>query len=424
VTVAVTRTGAQAANRPLVPLDVERVRADFPILARQVRGRRLAYLDSAATAQKPAAVIDAIAGFYRTSNGNIARSVHQLGEEATAAYERSREAVRRFLNAGSSDEIVLTAGTTASLNLVAQTWGAATLQPGDEVLLTLMEHHSSIVPWQLVAHRAGAVIRVVPLTGDGALDLDGYRSLLSPRTRVVAVSHVSNVLGTVNPVAEMAALAHRAGAIVVVDGAQAVPHLPVDVRALGCDFYAFSGHKLYGPTGIGALYGRKQLLDRMPPWQGGGGMIETVAFEGSTWAPPPARFEAGTPPIAEAAGLAAAIEYLERLGFDAIASHEQDLLAYATARLGEVPGLRVFGTVPGKIGVLSFVLGEIHPHDLGTILDANGVSVRAGHHCCQPLMRHLNVQATVRASLGLYNDRKDIDQLVDALQEARQRFGA
>ena len=413
-----------AVQRHVAPLDVERVRADFPILDRQVRGRRLAYLDSAATAQKPLVVVDAVRDFYLTSNANIARSVHQLGEEATAAYERTREVVRRFINAGSADEVVFTAGTTASLNLVAQAWGAATLQAGDEIVLTLMEHHSNIVPWQMVAHRAGAVLRVVPLTPDGSLDLDAYRGLLTSRTRIVALSHVSNVLGTVNPVAELTDLAHRAGAVVVVDGAQAVPHVPVDVRAIDCDFYAFSGHKLYGPTGIGVLYGRKKLLDRMPPWQGGGGMIETVTFEATTWAPPPTRYEAGTPPIAEAVGLMAAIGYLQQIGFDAIREHEEELLAYATARLVEIPGLRLFGTAPGKIGVLSFVLGEIHPHDLGTILDANGVSVRAGHHCCQPLMKHLKLPATVRASLGVYNTREDVDQLVAGLEEARSRFGA
>ena len=413
-----------AVQRHVAPLDVERVRADFPILGRQVRGRRLAYLDSAATAQKPLVVVDAVRDFYLTSNANIARSVHQLGEEATAAYERTREVVRRFINAGSADEIVFTAGTTASLNLVAQAWGAATLQAGDEIVLTLMEHHSNIVPWQMVAHRAGAVLRVVPLAPDGSLDMDAYRGLLTSRTRIVALSHVSNVLGTVNPVAELTDLAHRAGAVVVVDGAQAVPHLPVDVRALDCDFYAFSGHKLYGPTGIGVLYGRKKLLDRMPPWQGGGGMIETVTFEATTWAPPPTRYEAGTPPIAEAVGLMAAIGYLQQIGFDAIREHEEELLAYAAARLAEIPGLRLFGAAPGKIGVLSFVLGEIHPHDLGTILDANGVSVRAGHHCCQPLMKHLKLPATVRASLGVYNTREDVDQLVAGLEEARTRFGA
>jgi cysteine desulfurase/selenocysteine lyase len=413
-----------AVQRHVAPLDVERIRADFPILDRQVRGRRLAYLDSAATAQKPLVVVDAIRDFYLTSNANIARSVHQLGEEATAAYERTREVVRRFVNAESADEVVFTAGTTASLNLVAQAWGAATLQAGDEIVLTLMEHHSNIVPWQMVAHRAGAVLRVVPLTPDGALDMDAYRGLLTSRTRIVALSHVSNVLGTVNPVAEMTDLAHRAGAVVVVDGAQAVPHIPVDVRGLDCDFYAFSGHKLYGPTGIGVLYGRKKLLDRMPPWQGGGGMIETVTFDATTWAPPPTRYEAGTPPIAEAVGLMAAIGYLQQIGFEAIREHEEGLLAYATDRLAEIPGLRLFGTAPGKIGVLSFVLGEIHPHDLGTILDANGVSVRAGHHCCQPLMKHLKLPATVRASLGIYSTREDVDQLVAGLEEARKRFAA
>jgi cysteine desulfurase/selenocysteine lyase len=408
-----------AVQRHVAPLDVERIRADFPILDRQVRGRRLAYLDSAATAQKPLVVVDAIRDFYLTSNANIARSVHQLGEEATAAYERTREVVRRFVNAESADEVVFTAGTTASLNLVAQAWGAATLQAGDEIILTLMEHHSNIVPWQMVA-----VLRVVPLTPDGALDMDAYRGLLTSRTRIVALSHVSNVLGTVNPVAEMTDLAHRAGAVVVVDGAQAVPHIPVDVRGLDCDFYAFSGHKLYGPTGIGVLYGRKKLLDRMPPWQGGGGMIETVTFDATTWAPPPTRYEAGTPPIAEAVGLMAAIGYLQQIGFEAIREHEEGLLAYATDRLAEIPGLRLFGTAPGKIGVLSFVLGEIHPHDLGTILDANGVSVRAGHHCCQPLMKHLKLPATVRASLGIYSTREDVDQLVAGLEEARKRFAA
>jgi cysteine desulfurase/selenocysteine lyase len=285
-----------------------------------------------------------------------------------------------------------------------------------------MEHHSNIVPWQMVAHRAGAVIRVAPLTAEGALDLDAFRGLLTPRTRVVALSHASNVLGTVNPVAELTAMAHRVGAVVVVDGAQALPHLRVDVRALDCDFYAFSGHKLYGPTGIGVLYGREKLLNRMPPWQGGGGMIETVTFDAASWAPPPTRFEAGTPPIAEAVGLAAAIEYIRQLNLDAIHAHEEALHGYAMASLAEVPGLRLFGTVPGKIGVFSFVLGEIHPHDLGTILDACGVSVRAGHHCCQPLMKHLRLPATVRASLGLYNTREDVDQLVAGLAEARERF--
>lgn len=417
------RPGQAASRTQRPPLDVERVRGDFPILGRQVRGRRLAYLDSAATAQKPQAVIEAISDFYRTKNANTARSVHLLSEEATAAYERARTVARRFIGAESTDEIVFTSGTTAGINLVAHAWAGASLRAGDEILLTLMEHHSNIVPWQMVAHRTGAQIRVVPLTPDGALDLDAWQSLLSPRTRIVALSHVSNVLGTVNPIADLVAQAHRVGAIVAVDGAQGVPHLPVDVRALGCDFYAFSGHKLYGPTGVGVLYGRRALLERMPPWQTGGGMIETVSFDGTTFAPPPARFEAGTPPIAGAVGLAVAMEYLEGLGLDVIGAHEHVLLEYATASLAEIPGIRLFGTTPGKAGVLSFVLGEIHPHDLGTVLDVSGVSVRAGHHCAQPLMKHLRLPATVRASFGLYNTRQDVDQLVEGLHEARRRFG-
>ena len=405
-------------------LDVARVRADFPILERLIRGRRLAYLDNAATAQKPLVVADAVHDFYTAHNANVVRGVHLLGEEATGAFERTREVVRRFLNAGSPEEIVFTHGTTAGLNLVAQAWGGANLQAGDEVVLTVMEHHSNIVPWQMVAHRTGAVLRVVPLTADGSVDMEAYRSLVTARTRVVAVSHVSNVLGTVAPIVEMAAIAHKVGAIIVVDGAQSVPHMSVDVRALDCDVFVFSGHKLYGPTGVGVLYGKRALLDRMPPWQTGGGMIETVTFEATTWAPPPARFEAGTPPIASVIGLGAAIEYLDGLGIDAIADHEAALLDYATMVLEEVPGLKLFGSAPGKLGVLSFVLGEIHPHDLGTILDAGGVAVRAGHHCAQPLMKHLRLPATVRASLGLYNTREDIDQLVAGLDDARRRFNA
>jgi cysteine desulfurase/selenocysteine lyase len=418
------RTGGRADGQTghLVPLDVERVREDFPILARANRGRRLAYLDSAATAQKPRVVLDVMRDFYLHHNANIARSVHQLSEEATTAYEDAREAVRRFLNAERAEEIIFTSGTTAAINMVAQAWGGATLHAGDEVIVTGYEHHSNFVPWQTVAHRTGAAFRVVPVAEDGTLDLAAYRAMLGPRTRVVALSHASNVLGTVTPIAEMARLAHQAGAIVVVDGAQAVPHMPVDVQALDVDCYAFSGHKLYGPTGIGVLYGRHQLLRRMPPWQTGGGMIEQVTVESTTWAPPPARFEAGTPAVAEAIGLAAAIRYLEELGLDAIAESEERVLAYALDRLAEVPGLRLLGSAPHRIGVLSFVLGEIHPHDLGTVLDVAGVAVRAGHHCAQPLMRTLRLPATVRASLGVYTTREDIDQLVTGLHGALERF--
>ncbi|MEK7380962.1 MAG: cysteine desulfurase [Gemmatimonadota bacterium] len=403
-------------------LDEARVRADFPILDREIRGCRLAYLDTAATAQKPRVVIDAVADFYRATNANVHRGVHVLSEEATEAYDRSRDRVRRFLNAAAAEEIIFTGGTTAGINLVAQSWGRSTLAAGDEIVLTTLEHHSNIVPWQLIAHEKGAVLRVVPLLADGSVDLDGYRSLLGPRTRMVALSHTSNVLGTVLPVAEMVGLAHQVGALVLVDGAQSVPHFPVDVQALGCDFLVFSGHKLYGPTGIGALYGRRELLEKMDPWQGGGGMIERVTWEATTWAPPPARFEAGTPPIAETVGLAAAIDYLEALGMESIAAHERDLVGYLSTRLDAVPGLTVYGRAPGRIGVASFLLDDVHPHDLATVLDTEGVAVRAGHHCAQPLMEHLGVNATVRASLGIYSTRTDVDQLVSGIEAARKRF--
>jgi cysteine desulfurase/selenocysteine lyase len=388
-----------------------------------VRGRRLAYLDSAATAQKPVQVIEAVRQFYLSSNANVHRGVHLLSEEATDAYDRARERIQRFLGAASPEEIVFTHGTTAGLNLVAASWAGVRLRPGDEIVLTTMEHHSNIIPWQQAAARAGAVLKVVPNLPDGALDLPAFRRLLGPRTRIVAVSHVSNVLGTLAPVREMAALAHDAGAILVVDGAQSAPHVPVDVTALGCDFFACSGHKLYGPTGIGVLYGKRELLEAMPPWQTGGGMIEEVTFEKTTWAPPPARFEAGTPPIAGAVGLAAAADFLEELGWEGIIAHEAALLGYATEQLVQVPGVRLHGTAPGKLGVISFTVDGIHPHDVATVLDAGGVAVRAGHHCAQPLMRHLGITATVRASLGLYNDAADVDQLIEGLHETHRRFG-
>jgi cysteine desulfurase/selenocysteine lyase len=405
--------------RPSVRLSVQE---DFPILARKIRGKRLAYLDSAATAQKPRVVVDTLTEFYLQHNSNVHRGVHLLGEEATIAFDAARETIRKFINAESADEIVFTHGTTAGINLLAQGWAAIRLQPGDEILLTVMEHHSNIVPWQLAAHRVGAQLKVVPVSPEGALDLDEYGKLLSPRTKIVAVSHVSNVLGTVAPIARMSALAHEVGAIVVVDAAQSVPHMKVNVRELDCDFLVFSGHKLYGPMGVGVLYGKRALLDRLPPWQGGGGMIEKVTFEATTWAAPPARFEAGTPPVAEAVALAAAVDYLDALGMDRIRAHEDALLEAATEQLSTVRGLRLIGTAPGKTAVLSFLLDDIHPHDLGTILDASGVAVRAGHHCAQPLMRHFRIPATVRASLGVYSSEEDIDQLVGALHEARKRF--
>lgn len=405
-----------------VRFDPARVRASVPILSRRVHGKPLVYLDNAATTQKPAAVLEALDAFYRTRNANVHRGVHRLSQEATAAHDAARETVRRFLGAADAREIVFTRGTTEAVNLVAQAWGRANLRAGDEVLVTTMEHHSNIVPWQLVAAERGASVRAAPVLDDGSLDVEGLGALLSPRTRLVALAHASNALGTVNPVAEVARRAHDAGALVLVDGAQAVAHGPVDVRALGADFYAFSGHKVFGPTGIGALYGRLDLLAAMPPWQGGGDMIRTVSFAGSTWAEPPARFEAGTPDIAGAVGLAAAIDWLATFPADEVAAHEADLLAYGTRRLSEVEGLTLVGTAPRKVPVLSFVLDGVHPHDVGTLLDLEGVAVRTGHHCAQPLMDRFGVPATTRASLALYNLRDDLDALVAALGKVRTLF--
>lgn len=396
--------------------------ADFPILALRVRGRRLAYLDNGATTQKPLSVINAERDFYLQSNANIHRGVHWLSQHATDLYEAARERVKGLLNARQAKEIVFTRGTTEAINLVAQSWGRSRLKAGDEIIVTGMEHHSNIVPWQLICEQAGAVLRVVPVTDSGELRMDEFSALLGPRTRLVAVAHVSNALGTINPVDEIVRLAHAAGAKVLVDGAQAVAHQAVDVQALDCDFYAFSGHKLYGPTGIGALYVRYEILKAMPPWQGGGDMIHTVSFEKSTYAPAPQRFEAGTPNIAGAVGLAAAIEYVQDVGLDDIQAHEQALMAYATPLLLELPGLRLIGTAAHKSGILSFVVEGIHPHDLGTILDTEGVAIRAGHHCAMPLMTRFGIPGTARASLGLYNDENDIDALVAALRKAQEMF--
>jgi cysteine desulfurase/selenocysteine lyase len=411
---AASGPAAAAAKGALVASDLAR---DFPILSRPVRGRRLVYLDNGATTQKPEAVIEAERRFYRESNANIHRGVHWLSQHATDLYEQ------RLLNAASADEIVFTRGTTEAINLVAYSWGRANLKAGDEVVLTGMEHHSNIVPWQLVCEQTGAVLKVVPITDRGELRLDAYESLLGPRTRLVSVVHVSNALGTVNPVARMVELAHAAGAKVLVDGAQAVAHQAVDVQALGCDFYAFSGHKLYGPTGIGALYGRRELLAAMPPWQGGGDMIRTVSFEGSTWADAPQRFEAGTPNIAGAVALGAAIDYVMAIGLDRIAEHEHRLLAHATEAAQRIPGLRLIGTAAEKAGILSFVVDGIHPHDLGTILDAEGVAIRAGHHCAMPVMTRFGIPGTARASFALYNDEADVAALVAAIGKAQQMFG-
>ena len=405
-------------------LDVERVRSEFPILATRVHGHPLAYLDSAASSQRPRAVIEAVDHYETTTHANVHRGVHWLSQRATDAFEAARAKVQRFLNAGNSREIIFTRGTTEAINLVAQSWGRANVSAGDELLITTLEHHSNIVPWQMLRDSSGATLRVAPIDRRGELDVDQFISLLGPRTRVVAITHVSNALGSVLPVRELTALVrtHAPHAIVLVDGAQAVAHMPVDVRSLDCDFYAFSGHKLYAPTGIGVLFGREKLLAAMPPWQGGGEMILTVSFERSTWAELPAKFEAGTPNISGAVGLGAAIDWLMDLGFEALHKHEQSLLGYATSALQAIPGLTIIGNAAKKSGVISFVLAGIHAHDLGTILDGDGVAIRTGHHCAMPLMSFLGLAATARASLGCYSNCADIDALVAALSHAREVF--
>jgi cysteine desulfurase/selenocysteine lyase len=405
------------------PFDVAAVRVEFPALAQTIHGRPLVYLDNAATAQKPGAVLDAIRAYYEHDNANVHRGVHALSERATAAYDAAREAVRRFLHARSTREIVFTRNATESINLVARAWGEACVRADDEVLITTMEHHSNIVPWQQLAERTGARLRVAPIDDRGALDLDAFERLLRPATRLVAVVHQSNALGTVNPVADLARLAHEAGALVLVDGSQAVCHQPVDVQAIGADFYVCTGHKLYGPTGMGVLYGREDLLDRMPPFLGGGDMIRTVTFEGSTWNDLPYKFEAGTPHIAGAVGLHAAIAFVERIGLPAIGRHEAALMAHATDVLSAVDGLRLIGTAPAKASVVSFVMTGIHPHDIGTIVDREGVAIRTGHHCAQPVMDRFGVPATARASVAMYNTLEDIDALVAALGRVRALLG-
>jgi cysteine desulfurase / selenocysteine lyase len=402
--------------------DVRAVRDDFPILATRLYGKPLVYLDNAATTQKPQAVIDRLTRYYAHENANVHRGVHSLSERATEAYETARQTVCRFLNAADPQGIVFVRGTTEAINLVAQTYGRGNVGTGDEIVLTVMEHHSNIVPWQMLCEQKGARLRVVPMTDSGELRLDEYEALLSDRTRIVAVGHVSNALGTINPIRRIVEIAHARGVPVLVDGAQAVSHLAVDVQALDCDFYTFSGHKLFGPTGIGVLYGKPELLDGMPPYQGGGDMIRSVRFEKTLYNTLPYKFEAGTPNIAGAIGLSAAIEYLQLLGFERIAEHERDLLAHGTRALMNVPGLKLTGTASEKAGILSFVLEGVHPHDVGTILDREGVAIRTGHHCCQPLMDRLGVPATARASLALYNTREEIDALAGALSRVREVF--
>ena len=404
-------------------IDVERLRADFPILQRDVHGRRLVYLDNAATTQKPRQVLDALTGYYTEHNANVHRGVHLLSQLATDEYEGAREKVRAFFNARDTREIVFTRNSTEGINLVARSFGAARVREGDDVVISAMEHHSNIVPWQMLCAAAGARLKVAPIDDRGELLLDELEALIGPRTRIVAVAHMSNALGTVNPVAEIVRLARREGAAVLLDGSQAAYHMPVDVQALGCDFYVATGHKLYGPTGIGVLYGRAALLDELPPFLGGGDMIRSVTFERSTWNDLPHKFEAGTPNIAGAVGLGAALDYISAVGLGAIEAHERDLLDYATGAMSAIPGLRIVGTARHKASVLSFVLDGIHPHDIGTIVDRSGVAIRTGHHCAQPVMERFGVPATARASFAMYNTRGEVDALAQAVRGVREVLG-
>lgn len=417
---ALRRPDAERPLRSAFPF--ERIREDFPILRELVHGRPLVYLDNAATSQKPQVVIDSMTDYYQEYNSNIHRGLHHLSEQATAAYETARGKIARFINAKDPRETVFVRGTTEAINLVAQSYGRTFAREGDEIIISAMEHHSNIVPWQLLCEQVGATLRVVPVNDAGELLLDEYERLLSPKTRLVAIVHISNVLGTVNPIKQMIEMAHAQAVPVLVDGAQAVPHVPVDVQELGCDFYAFSGHKLYGPTGVGILYGRADWLEVMPPYQGGGDMISTVSFEKTTYNALPYKFEAGTPNIAGGIGLGAAVDYVESIGFEALGEYENELLAYATEVLAAVPGLRIIGTAQEKAGVVSFVMEGVHAHDVGTILDTHGVAIRAGHHCAMPLMRRLGLAATARASFAFYNTREEVNVLAKALDEVNEVF--
>jgi cysteine desulfurase/selenocysteine lyase len=404
-------------------LDVEKIRADFPILHRTVHDKPLVYLDNAATSQKPQAVIDAVSRYYEQENANIHRGVHYLSERATEDYESARKAVQGFLNAAHAHEIIFVRGTTEAINLVAQTFGRVHVGSGDEVLITGMEHHSNIVPWQILCEEKGAKLRVAPINDGGELLLDEYANLLGPRTKLVAVSHVSNALGTLNPVRKMVELAHARNIPVLLDGAQAVPHTRVDVQTLDCDFYCFSAHKLYGPTGTGVLYGKSALLDAMPPYQGGGDMISSVTFEKTIYNKPPYKFEAGTPDVSGVIGLGAAIKYVNSIGLERIAAHEHELLGYATQTVSAIPGIRLIGTAKEKAGVLSFIFEGVHPHDVGTILDQEGIAIRTGHHCAQPVMERFNIPATARASFAFYNTKQEVDALVKGIEKVREVFG-
>jgi cysteine desulfurase/selenocysteine lyase len=401
---------------------VERIREDFPVLKQTIHGKPLVYLDNAATAQKPFAVIEAIRKFHEVDCANIHRGVHELSQRSTAAYEATRAKMKRFLNARSKSELIFVRGTTEGINLVASSWGHKNVREGDEIVISAMEHHSNIVPWQMLCESTGATLRVIPIDDRGELIIEEYARLLNPRTKMVAVAHVSNALGTINPVGEIISMAHRAGALALIDGAQAAPHLKVDVIALDADFYALSGHKMVGPTGIGILYGKSKLLNAMPPYQGGGDMIKTVTFEKTTYADLPYKFEAGTPNIAGGIGLGAAVDYLNNIGLNRIAAYEHELLVYGTQALEQIPGLRMIGTAREKAAVLSFVIEGIHPHDIGTVLDRMGIAVRTGHHCAQPVMDRFGVPATTRASLAFYNTTREIDALAAGLRKVKEIF--
>ena len=424
--VATSMKSRRGRNEPAIATPAfapDDIRRDFPILQTTSHGQPLAYLDNAATSQKPQAVIAAMTRYYNSQNANIHRGVYALSVEATVAYEGARERVRQFINAADSREIVFVRGATEAINLVAATWGAANVRAGDEIILSTLEHHSNIVPWQMLADRVGAKLRVIPINDAGELRLEEYEKLLSSRTRLVAITHVSNALGTINPVQRIVRMAHGAGALALVDGAQSVPHLPIDVRALDCDFFVFSGHKVCAPTGIGVLYAKQAILQAMPPYQGGGDMIEAVSFEKTTYAAAPQKFEAGTPNISGALGLAAALDYVTGIGMDRIGRHEHELLMYAQEKLTQIKGLKIVGTASEKAAVISFVLSYAHPHDVGTILDGQGVAIRTGHHCCQPVMDRYGIPATARASLAFYNTRADVDQLVRGLEKVKEVFG-
>ncbi|GFE90828.1 cysteine desulfurase [Steroidobacter agaridevorans] len=414
---------AVTATRSATALDVAAIRRDFPILHQTVNGKPLVYLDNAASSQRPKSVIEAISRYYEHDHANVHRGVHTLSQRATDAYEGARETIRRFINARDTKEIVFVRGTTEAVNLVAQSFLRPGFEPGDEILISALEHHANIVPWQLLREQVGAVLKVIPINEQGVVDFDEFQKLIGPRTKLLALAHVSNALGTIVPVEKFIKVAKQHGVPVLLDGAQAIPHTAVDVQALGCDFYCFSSHKMLGPTGMGVLYGKRELLEAMPPWQGGGDMILSVSFEKTTFNQLPWKFEAGTPHIAGAIGLATAIDYLEKIGMDRIAAYENELLEYATERLSALPGLRIVGTAPDKAAVVSFTLDGIHPHDIGTILDTEGVAIRTGHHCAMPVMDFFKIPATARASMSFYNTREEIDRLVTALEHTRQVLG-